>query len=82
MNLGGDRNCCIMSPALKSCVKTSAQLRIPQLIKKLHNFVDRIGCFMGIFSYESARRIGDQNVLRKGDVSMDWSAISVLLKSG
>ena len=37
---------------------------------------------MGIFSYESARRIGDQNVLRKGDVSMDWSAISVLLKHG
>ena len=35
---------------------------------------------MGIFSYESARRIGDQNVLRKGDVSMDWSAISVLFK--
>ena len=37
---------------------------------------------MDIFSYESARRIGDQNVLRKVDALMDWSAISVLLKKG
>ena len=37
---------------------------------------------MDIFSYESARRIGDQNVLRKVDALMDWSAISVLLKNG
>jgi len=37
---------------------------------------------MDIFSYESARRIGDQNVLRKVDTLMDWSAISVLLKNG
>jgi IS5 family transposase len=36
---------------------------------------------MDIFSYESARRIGDQNVLRKVDALMDWSAISVLLKN-
>jgi len=37
---------------------------------------------MDIFSYESARRIGDQNVLRKVDSLMDWSAISVLLSGG
>ena len=37
---------------------------------------------MDIFSYESARLIGDQNVLRKVDALMDWSAISVLLKNG
>ena len=37
---------------------------------------------MDIFSYESARRIGDQNVLRKVDALMDWSAISVLLNNG
>ncbi|MCP4363837.1 MAG: IS5 family transposase [Planctomycetes bacterium] len=37
---------------------------------------------MDIFSYESARRIGDQNVLRKVDALMDWPAISVLLKGG
>jgi len=36
---------------------------------------------MDIFSYESARRIGDQNVLRKVDALIDWSAISVLLKN-
>ena len=28
---------------------------------------------MDIFSYESARRIGDQNVLRKVDALLDWS---------
>jgi hypothetical protein len=37
---------------------------------------------MDIFNYESARRIGYQNVLRKVDALMDWSAISVLLKNG
>ena len=37
---------------------------------------------MDIFSYESARRIGNQNVLRKVDALMDWSAISVLLNNG
>ena len=37
---------------------------------------------MDIFSYESARRIGDQNVLRKVDMLMDWSAISGLLQGG
>ena len=37
---------------------------------------------MDIFSHESAPRIGDQNVLRKVDALMDWSAISVLLKNG
>ena len=37
---------------------------------------------MDIFSYESARRIGDQNVLRKVDALLDWSLILPLLKSG
>ena len=37
---------------------------------------------MDIFSYESARRIGDQNVLRKVDALMDWSLVLPLLKSG
>ena len=37
---------------------------------------------MDIFSYESARQIGDQNILRKVDTLMDWPAISVLLKNG
>ena len=37
---------------------------------------------MDIFSYESARRIGEQNVLRKVDALMDWAAISALLKKG
>ena len=46
------------------------------MIKKLYNFVDRIGCFMGIFSYESARRIGDQNVLRNLDRKRSPSAHS------
>ena len=36
---------------------------------------------MDIFSYESARRIGDQNVLRKVDAFMDWSLIFSLLKA-
>ena len=37
---------------------------------------------MDIFSHESTRRIGDQNILRKVGALMDWSAISVLLKNG
>ena len=37
---------------------------------------------MDIFSYESGRRIGEQNVLRKVDALIDWSAISALLRSG
>jgi IS5 family transposase len=40
----------------------------------------KLGFFMDIFSYESSRRIGDQNVLRKVDALLDWSAISVHLK--
>ena len=31
--------------------------------------------------HESARRIGDQNVLRKVDVLMDWSFVLPLLKT-
>ena len=34
---------------------------------------------MDIFSYESARRIGDQNVLRKVDALLDWSLVLPLL---
>ena len=37
---------------------------------------------MDIFSYESGRRIGEQNVLRKVDALIDWPAISALLRSG
>ena len=37
---------------------------------------------MDIFIYESTRRIGDQNVLRKVDALMDWSLVLPLLKSG
>jgi hypothetical protein len=55
---------------------------IPSRRQILYSLEDHIGDFMDIFSYESARRIGDQNVLRKIDALMDWSAISVLLKNG
>ena len=55
---------------------------IPSRCQILYPLEDHIGGFMDIFSYESARRIGDQNVLRKVDALMDWSAISVLLKNG
>ena len=51
-------------------------------LPNLYLLEDHIGDFMDIFSYDSARRIGDQNVLRKVDALMDWSAISVLLKNG
>lgn len=37
---------------------------------------------MDIFSYETARRIGDQSVLRKVDALLDWPVISALLKRG
>ena len=37
---------------------------------------------MDIFSYESARRIGDQNVLRKVDALLNWSLVLPHLKSG
>ena len=37
---------------------------------------------MDIFSYEIARRIGDQNNLRKVDALLDWSLVFPLLKSG
>ena len=37
---------------------------------------------MDIFSYESAHRIGDQNVLRKVDTLLDRSLIFPLLKNG
>ena len=36
---------------------------------------------MDIFMHESARRIGDQNVLRKVDALMDWSLVLPLLKA-
>ena len=62
--------------------KASAQLVIPGRCQILYLLEDHTGGFMDIFSYESARRIGDQNVLCKVDALMDWSAISVLLKNG
>ena len=37
---------------------------------------------MDTFSYENARRIGDQNVLRKVDALLDWSLVLPLFKSG
>jgi IS5 family transposase len=37
---------------------------------------------MDIFSYESARRIWDQNILSKVDALMDWPLVLPLLKSG
>ena len=37
---------------------------------------------MDVFSCESARRIWDQNVLRKVDALIDWSWVFPLLKSG
>jgi IS5 family transposase len=48
----------------------------------LYALENHIGIFMDIFIYESARRIGDQNVLRKVDALMDWSLVLPLLKSG
>ena len=43
---------------------------------------DHIEDFMDIFSYESARQIGDQNILRKVDALLAWSLVLPLLKSG
>ena len=37
---------------------------------------------MDAFSCECARRIADQNVLRKVDALIDWSWVFPLLKSG
>lgn len=37
---------------------------------------------MDIFSYESARRIGDQTVLRKVDALVDWTLLLPLLRCG
>ena len=37
---------------------------------------------MDIFSYESSRRVGEQNVLRKVDALIDWGSISQLLEAG
>ena len=36
---------------------------------------------MEIFIHQSARRIGDQNVLRKVDALMNWSLVLPLLKT-
>ena len=62
--------------------KTSAQFKIPSGYQILYALENHIGIFMDIFIYESARRIGDQNVLRKVDALMDWSLVLPLLKSG
>ena len=51
-------------------------------LPNLYLLEDHIRDFMDIFSCDSASRIGDQNVLRKVNALMDWSAISVLLKNG
>jgi IS5 family transposase len=48
----------------------------------LYLLEDHIGGFMDIFSSQSARRMGDQNVLHKVDGLMDWSAILEMLKNG
>ena len=47
----------------------------------LYALETHIGVFMEIFMHESARRIGDQNVLRKVDALMDWSLVLPLLKT-
>ena len=62
--------------------KTSAQFMIFSRCQILYVLENHIGVFMDIFIYESARRIGDQNVLRKIDALMDWSLVLPLLKSG
>jgi hypothetical protein len=65
-----------------SLIKTSAQFMIPSRCQILYALENHIGVFMDIFIYESARPIGDQNVLRKVDALMDWSLVLPLLKSG
>jgi len=52
-------------------IKASAQFIIPSRCQILYPLEDHIGDFMDIFSYESVRPIGDQNVLRKVDALMD-----------
>ena len=52
------------------------------MIQKGYSLAVRWGVFMDIFSYESSRRVGDQNVLRKVDALIDWASISQLLKGG
>ena len=59
----------------------SAEFLISSLSQILHAFETLIGIFMEIFMHESARRIGDQNVLRKVDALMDWSLVLPLLKT-
>ena len=66
----------------ESFPKTSAQFKISSGYQILYALENHIGIFMDIFIYESARRIGDQNVLRKVDALMDWSMVSPLLKAG
>ena len=61
--------------------KTSAQFLISSLGQILYALEIHIGIFMEIFMHESARRIGDQNVLRKVDALMDWSLVLPLLKT-
>ena len=60
--------------------KTSAQFKIPSGYQILYALENHIGIFMDIFFYESARRIGDQNVLRKVDALMDWLRLTVAYK--
>jgi len=55
--------------------KTSAQFKIPSGYQILYALENHIGIFMDVFIYESARRIEDQNVLRKVDALMDWSLV-------
>ena len=62
-------------------ITTSAQLLISSLGQILYALETHIGVFMEIFMHESARRIGDQNVLRKVDALMDWSLVLPLLKA-
>jgi hypothetical protein len=61
--------------------KTAAQWLIFSFVQTLYALETHIGVFMEIFMRESARRIGDQNVLRKVDALMDWSLVLPLLKA-
>ncbi len=62
-------------------LKTAAQLLIFSFVQTLYALETHIGVFMEIFMRESARRIGDQNVLRKVDALMDWSLVLPLVKA-
>ena len=62
--------------------KTSAQFTIPSGGQILYALENHIGGFMDIFIYENGHRIGDQDVLRKVDVLMDWSLVSPRMKGG